>query len=151
MVNIDIDDNFKGEIDALAVIRAVDETLKNNRSTEDYDLSVVIGSDEQISELNFQFRGIATPTDVLSFPSGEVDPDSGNHYLGDVIISFPQARKQALLADHTVTAEIQLLIIHGVLHLLGYDHADENEKTIMWSLQSELLNRLGTRINRLPE
>jgi probable rRNA maturation factor len=106
----------------------------------------LIDNDARIQELNKEFLGIDSPTDVLAFPAGHVDPDTGHEYLGDVIISFPQAKNQADQAGHSLSAEINLLVVHGVLHLLGYEHDEPEEKTKMWSAQSHILTNLGVRI-----
>lgn len=111
------------------------------------DASVVLTGDEQLRELNAQYLGIDSPTDVLSFPSGEVDPDTQELYLGDVIISLPRAALQAAAGGHAVEDELALLVVHGMLHLLGHDHADADEKALMWSKQAEILDRLGCRIS----
>jgi probable rRNA maturation factor len=110
------------------------------------DLTIVVTDDEQIQDLNRQFLGIDAPTDVLSFPSDEPDPDSGAIYLGDVILSFPRALAQAGAGGHSVRDELQLLVVHGVLHLLGYDHAEDADKAEMWALQAEILKQLGCAI-----
>lgn len=107
------------------------------------DLTILLTDDAQVHELNRQYLGIDAPTDVLSFPAGEADPDTGVTYLGDVIISVPQAGAQALAAGHALEAEIQLLVVHGVLHLLGHDHAQTEAKGRMWAAQAEVLNQLG--------
>ena len=111
------------------------------------DASVVLTGDEQLRELNAQYLGIDSPTDVLSFPSGEVDPDTQELYLGDVIISLPRAALQAAAGGHAVEDELALLVVHGMLHLLGHDHADADEKALMWSKQAEILDRLGCSIS----
>jgi probable rRNA maturation factor len=80
---------------------------------------------------------------VLSFPADETDPETGRRYLGDVIISLSRAVEQAAARGQAVEAEVQLLVIHAVLHLLGYDHAGAEEKTRMWAAQAEVLERLG--------
>jgi probable rRNA maturation factor len=111
------------------------------------DLTIVIGGDVQLHELNRQFLGVDAPTDVLSFPADDTDPDSGERYLGDVLISYPRAAAQAASAGHAVQDELQLLVVHGVLHLLGFDHAVPAEKTRMWEIQAQVLNSLGSRLN----
>jgi probable rRNA maturation factor len=78
-------------------------------------------------------------------------PETGRYYLGDVIISYPRALEQSAAAGHTVQDELQLLVVHGVLHLLGHDHATEEEKARMWADQQEILAGLGVRLSRLPE
>lgn len=107
------------------------------------DVSIVLADDAQLQELNRDYLGVDAPTDVLSFPSGETDPQSGRRYLGDILISVPRAARQAKAAGHATEAEAQLLVIHGVLHLLGYDHADPEEKSRMWAAQAEILESIG--------
>ena len=83
---------------------------------------------------------------MLSF-SGEspdfVSPPSADKYLGDVVIAYPQAKEQSSAAGHPLEAELTLLVVHGVLHLLGYDHVRPEDKTVMWKRQGEILARLG--------
>jgi probable rRNA maturation factor len=84
---------------------------------------------------------------VLSFPADDTDPDSGERYIGDILISYPSAATQAASAGHTIREELQLLVVHGVLHLLGFDHAAPEEKTRMWEIQTQVLESLGSRLN----
>ena len=107
------------------------------------DLTIVLTDDAQLHELNREYLGVDAPTDVLSFPASEADPETGVPYLGDILISIPRAAIQAQTAGHSLEAEVQLLAVHGVLHLLGYDHAQAEEKARMWSAQAEVLTRLG--------
>ncbi len=107
------------------------------------DITIVLTDDAQLHELNREFLGVDAPTDVLSFPASESDPETGAAYLGDILISIPRAAQQAQAAGHPVEAEVQLLVVHGVLHLLGYDHAEAEEKTLMWNEQAKVLERLG--------
>ncbi len=115
-------------------------------------LTLVIAGDAQVQDLNRDFLGIDAPTDVLSFPSGESepDPDTGEVYLGDIIISYPRAQAQAEVGRHPIQQELQLLVVHGVLHLLGYDHAGAEEKDEMWAAQDAILKNLGSSL-RPPE
>jgi len=117
-------------------------TLLHSGGAQGTDLTIVITTDAQLQELNRQYLGIDSPTDVLSFPSGEVDPESEALYLGDILISYPRALAQAGAAGHPVQAELQLLVVHGALHLLGFDHAEEVEKARMWKAQEEILKQL---------
>ena len=107
------------------------------------DMSIVLTDDAQLRELNREYLGIDAPTDVLSFPSDEEDPETGTPYLGDILISIPRAKQQAEAAGHPVEAEVQLLVVHGTLHLLGHDHAEAEEKARMWQAQSEVMSKLG--------
>lgn len=107
------------------------------------DLSIVVCDDEFICQLNNEFRSVNRPTDVLSFPSDDIDPENGSRYLGDIIISLPRATAQAIEAHHPVSEELSMLVIHGVLHLLGYDHLNDTEKKTMWEKQAEILLSMG--------
>jgi probable rRNA maturation factor len=107
------------------------------------NLTVVLTDDAHLRELNLEYLGIDQPTDVLSFPASETDPDSGEAYLGDVIISVPRAEMQAGAAGHSLGDELQLLVVHGVLHLLGHDHAEPETRAGMWAAQAAVLRRLG--------
>ena len=119
------------------------KTLKHQSAPADADLTIVLSDDIQLQELNHQWMGVDAPTDVLSFPSDETDPESGNRYLGDILISVQRAAEQAKTAGHTVEAEVQLLVVHGVLHLLGHDHAEASEKAKMWQAQDAIVAALA--------
>lgn len=123
--------------------RAAQETLKYARAGPQVEASLVLSDDAQLHELNQQFLGIDAPTDVLAFPSGETDPDSQEIYLGDIILSYPRAQVQAAVGGHPVEAELQLLVVHGMLHLLGHDHTEPEQKTAMWAAQRAVLANLG--------
>jgi len=115
---------------------------------------IVIADDAMLRDLNLRFRGENQPTDVLSFANEARGPfaggDRGARYLGDIIISHERATAQAAAVGGTVTQEMQLLTVHGVLHLLGYDHADAATKALMWEAQRTVLQHLGITIP-LPE
>ena len=129
-----------------ALERAGEESLQHAGSQPDVDLTVFLGKDSHLQQLNLQYRGVDAPTDVLSFFSGEVDPETDRLYLGDVIISYPRAAAQAY-GHHPVLDELRLLTVHGVLHLLGYDHGSPEEKEAMWAVQADILNSLGSPIS----
>jgi probable rRNA maturation factor len=123
--------------------RAALTALEHQSASADADLTIVLTDDEQLHDLNQEYRDIDAPTDVLSFPASESDPETGHLYLGDILISVQRAEEQAAAAGHPLEAEIQLLVVHGVLHLLGHDHAEDKEKLRMWTAQAEILARLG--------
>lgn len=108
-------------------------------------LTLLLTDDARMRQLNQDFRGMYKSTDVLSFPAGDPSPAISDMipYLGDIAISLPIARNQARASGHSLTAELQLLAVHGVLHLLGYDHVLPEDKVRMWSAQEEMLNLLG--------
>jgi len=107
------------------------------------DMTIVLSDDRQLHELNLDYLGVDSPTDVLSFPAAEIDPETESLYLGDIAISIPRAIQQAQNGGHPVEAEAQLLVVHGALHLLGYDHSTDEEKNVMWAEQARVLERLG--------
>jgi probable rRNA maturation factor len=117
----------------------------------DGDLTIVLTDDAQLRELNRDYLGVDAPTDVLSFPASETDPETGRRYLGDILISVPRAEEQARAAGHPLEAEVQLLAVHGTLHLLGHDHAGAAEKARMWKAQAEVLERLGLSEIKIQE
>jgi probable rRNA maturation factor len=107
------------------------------------DMTIVLTDDAQLHELNREYLGVDAPTDVLSFPASELDPETGTPYLGDILISVPRAKQQAESVGHSVEEEVQLLVVHGTLHLLGHDHAEAAEKARMWKAQLEVMSALG--------
>lgn len=117
---------------------------------EPYSLSMLICSENKIKELNLTYRGVDRVTDVLSFPSEIHVPETDELFLGDIVISYPTAVRQAEKYQHPVSHELALLSIHGVLHLLGYDHSELADETEMWRLQETILNSIGYDIKLLP-
>ena len=140
MINIENQQDFP---ESALLERAARFTLELVPDSADADITIVLTDDQQLHELNRDFLGVDAPTDVLSFPASEEDPETGASYLGDILISIPRAAQQAQAAGHTLEAEVQLLVVHGVLHLLGHDHAEAEEKTLMWNEQAKVLERLG--------
>jgi probable rRNA maturation factor len=144
MIHLDVAESFAPLLDENVLLDAVRAALSHQKIGEEADISLVITGDTRIHELNKTYRGVDAPTDVLAFPGGFTDPDTGHLYLGDVILSYPQAESQARAASHSIRDELRLLIVHGVLHLLDHDHLIEEEKARMWSAQAEILARLGS-------
>ncbi len=143
---IHIESKFK--FPARLLQRAARAALTHQKKSPEADLSIVLTNDARLQQLNRDFLGINAPTDVLSFPASEAhgsetDPQTGLPYLGDILLSIPRARAQAKAADHPLESEVQLLVVHGVLHLLGHDHAGAKEKKRMWKAQAEILASLG--------
>ena len=91
------------------------------------EVTLAFVNNKTIQELNRQFLKKNEPTDVLSFPVGEKGPD-GKYYLGDIIISVPKAHEQAIEKEHSLEREMDILAIHGFLHLMGYEHFKGLEK-----------------------
>lgn len=140
MINIDNQQDF---LESALLERAARFTLDQESAPADADMTIVLTDDRQLHELNLEYLGVDAPTDVLSFPASESDPETGTQYLGDILISIPRAAQQAQAAGHPLEAETQLLVVHGTLHLLGYDHAGAQEKTRMWNAQAGVMSKLG--------
>jgi probable rRNA maturation factor len=151
MINIQIADQIELGSDATELSGMLETAaltaLKLAGAELAAELTIVLTDDAQIQELNNQFLGLDAPTDVLSFPAGELDLDSDELYLGDIVISVPRARAQASAGGHAYQEEMQLLAVHGVLHLLGHDHGEPDEKQRMWALQSKALAVLGCKLS----
>ncbi len=106
------------------------------------EVSVSFVNDEEIHELNKAYRDVDRPTDVLSFPMDEqqfVDPPM----LGDIVVSVPTAVRQAQEYGHSLAREVAFLLVHGFLHLNGYDHEEPSDEQTMFALQDEVLVGIG--------
>ena len=136
-------ENLSPDIAEPLVENAALEALRHQAAPEDAELTLVLTDDAQLHALNKEYLDVDAPTDVLSFPSDQTDPETGSRYVGDILISVERAAAQAAAAGHATEAEVQLLVVHGVLHLLGHDHADPEEKARMWQAQAEILSKLG--------
>ncbi len=131
---------------------AVNETLRHENVRARSAVSILLTTDEQMRDLNNVYRGIDEPTDVLSFPAGEVMPGMPDKlHLGDIAISVPYAKRRAFAEQHSLKSELQLLAVHGTLHLLGYDHETPEEKVLMWGVQASILAQVGAQVTAPPE
>lgn len=151
MIEIQYSDENIPKLDETLLEKAAQTALLQQGAADDVALSILLTDDAQIQQLNRDYRGFDKPTDVLSFEAHERDPETGFLYLGDIIISVPRAATQAEQGGHPLLAEVQLLVAHGVLHLLGHDHAEAEEKTLMWNDQAEILARLGLSSIKIQE
>src|SRR5688572_27780299 len=140
MIHIETQQDFS---DPRLLERAARSTLDFGSAPPDAEITIVLTDDAQLHELNREYLGLDAPTDVLSFPASESDPETGTRYLGDILISIPRAAAQAKTAGHALEEEVQLLVVHGTLHLLGHDHAAAGEKALMWAAQAKVLAQLG--------
>ena len=113
---------------------------------EDYEISVTFVRSRTIHAINRDYRGIDRPTDVISFAIQDdlEDFEEENKDLGDIFINIDYARKQAKEYGHSEKRELSFLVVHGLLHLLGYDHMkSKKDEEIMFSLQDEILESLN--------
>jgi probable rRNA maturation factor len=149
-VDIQVSDGLSGEPDVHWLRELAGATLGCEGFDREVTVSLVITDDPEIRHMNKRFRGVDAPTDVLAFPSEEADgfvsPAELPSHLGDVVISYPRAVEQALEAGHRTERELALLVVHGLLHLLGYDHRDEEGRAGMWAAQDRILQQLSSRI-----
>ena len=146
-LGIQIAAEFEDKLDTKRLGEVVKRTLETEAQPGTLvEMTLVIGDDAQTHDLNWQFRGVDAPTDVLSFAMAQDEiatahsPDTPP-YLGDVIISYQRAEAQAEAAGHATEDELDLLVVHGVLHLLGYDHDTNSQKSRMWARQEAILGK----------
>lgn len=139
----------------LLIRKACNATLNYEGITDSAQVDVTLVNDDNIKEMNKQFRNIDSSTDVLSFPLGEngvydKNPENGALMLGDIVISVEHAFAQANLYGHSIEREIAFLTVHSMLHLLGFDHVNGGlEKTIMREKEEAILELLGLAINKV--
>lgn len=146
MINLQINEDYQDHVRGEKLENAAKTALRYLNIDPEPDLSIVITGDDQLQTLNREYLGIDQPTDVLSFPSGDPDPDSGRVNLGDILISCPTAKAQAEEDRHDIMDELTLLVVHGLLHLLEFDHDTPEDKSRMWEIQENILNGLGVEV-----
>jgi probable rRNA maturation factor len=155
-IDVEVDEAFIDLVDQENLATAVVAALQSAGRTSGA-VTVALTDDATVQQLNRDYRGVDAPTDVLSFAAQEDSPERDGQplalppelageladYLGDIIIAYPYAARQATQFQNTVAAELRLLAVHGALHLLGYDHATADEEAAMWALQDAVLAGLG--------
>lgn len=134
---VDIDDNI---LDSLNLV--IKETLRLEGLGDNYEIAISFVDNEEIQNLNRDYRGIDRETDVLSFPVDEDFPIP-QPLLGDIIISVEKALDQAKEYGHSLERELTYLTCHSMLHLLGYDHIEDGDKSNMRSKEKEIMKNLG--------
>ena len=138
MIEIQYGTTNHPEINQEMIKFAVRQALALHDSTS-ADITVQLTDDNELRRMNKKFRGIDRPTDVLSFNQDCVNPETGSLYLGDIVISLESASKQAKDVNRLLNEECTLLALHGTLHLLGYNHANPQDKENMWRIQDKLM------------
>lgn len=148
-INIEVDSRFAGCVKAKWLKSIIDRTLSAQGLGNEAEVSLIVTGQRKMHELNKVYLEEDRPTDVLSFPMmepaakvGFVTAPDGKNHLGEVIVSFPQAVLQAEEHEHPVERELSILIVHGLLHLLGYDHAKAAEKREMQAREKGVLSLL---------
>ncbi len=146
---VDIQDEYGvADFPTGRVIDAIHNVLVRHEVEEGTAVTAVITDDEHVRSLNAEFRGVDTPTDILSFPADPLPEEIEGEapYLGDLIIAYPYTLHEAAEAGHDIADELVLLVIHGTLHLLGYDHDNEEHQDAMWAEQAEALAAAGVAV-----
>ena len=150
-INVLIDESLEECPEASWLQRVAEQVLVAQNTDSRVELGLVIASQERVQQLNLSYLGKDEPTDVLAFSAIEeigadsppfVMPPDGVLHLGEVIISYPQAVVQAEEHQHPVKREIAILIIHGILHLLGFEHDKPELKRLMSAREEEILSHI---------
>ena len=149
-INILIDKEFKKQAKSGWLKNSARQIQTAEKVSVKSEMTIVITGDEKIHELNLKYLEEDRPTDVLSFPMNEqsgtapffVNGPDGKLHLGDIIISYPTAVRQAEEHKHSVNREITILLIHGILHLLGYDHDIPGRKCAMNKREAAILKTI---------
>ena len=148
---------FTGRLSKAWLRKVAAQALETQGEGRPLNISLVIADDETVHNLNREYRDLDETTDVLAFPlwesrengasdaDGFVLPSEETAPVGEIVISYPQAARQAREGKRLIRAEMALLIVHGVLHLLGFDHADAQQESHMWARQDEVLTRVPLR------
>jgi probable rRNA maturation factor len=140
-VDIQIDDPRWRKVRGLAtrLRRSAELALRRGKAKRSSSLTILLANDQRLKELNRNFRGTNKPTNVLSFPSGA----KGNDYLGDVALAYEVTTGEAKDSGKRVVDHATHLTVHGVLHLLGFDHQNERAARKMEPLETDILSELG--------
>lgn len=149
---VDIRNEQGFSVDEAGLRKAAQMVLAAHEIAGDSALTVVITTDAEVAALNRQFRGLDAPTDVLSFPADAppVEEEDEPPYLGDLIIAYPYASAQAAQEGHPLQDSLALLVVHGTLHLLGYDHDTPEHRAEMWAEQAAALEGLAISTDIVP-
>jgi probable rRNA maturation factor len=150
-INVLIEDGVDIEPETDWLQKVVEATLQAENVPATAEISLVITGQESIQELNREYRHLDRPTDVLSFsmqesreeePTAFIGPPDGLLHLGEVIISYPQAAIQARERGHSIRKEMAILIVHGVLHILDYDHEQPAKEPAMTAREGQILTKI---------
>ena len=135
---------LRSEVDALPValpwLKKIATSLLHHAERKHWELSILLVDDSRMTELNSTYRGITGPTNVLSFPMADESAANGPQLLGDIVISVDTAMREAGDCDRTMEEYLCILLVHGLVHLLGYDHErGEEDAAAMTAKEQELL------------
>lgn len=147
---IDVQNDEDYPISAEGLQHAAEIVLAQQAAAPGSSMTIVITTDEAVAALNREFRGLDMPTDVLSFPSDMPAFDDEPPYLGDLVIAYPYTASVAAREGHDLAETLLLLVIHGALHLLGYDHDTTERRAAMWKAQESALKVAGISPDIVP-
>lgn len=140
--------------------KAIEQVLTYEGFNQKAEVAVMLTDNAGIRKLNKEYRNLDSATDVLSFPMldfdegyqeegavevgvEDIDPENGEVVLGDIVISLERAKEQSEEYGHSLEREVAFLVVHSMLHLLGYDHMEEADRVIMRSKEEEILKEMG--------
>lgn len=150
---IEVQNEHEFEVDENRLQSAAQSVLVQQEVDFGSAMTIVITTDEAVQALNKQHRQVDAPTDVLSFPSDPLPAelaDDEEPYLGDVVIAYPYTSAQAARENHSLKETLSLLVVHGTLHLLGFDHDTPENRAEMWEAQVIALKTLGVDVAIIP-
>lgn len=139
---------IRKELDIKRLQRASTTAFKLLGFETQPQITLQLTDDQTIQEFNLQYRDVDEVTDVLSFENAFTDPETGETYLGDILISYETAKRQADTRGLELMDELEMLLVHGILHLAGMDHASFSEWQEMSALQDEILAELTNPIQK---
>ena len=147
---IDLNNESGVEVDEQRLVQLARFAMDQLRIHPQAELSILLVDEKTMADYHVRFMDLPGPTDVLSFPMDELRPPSDDEepplgLLGDIVLCPAVAAEQGAAAGHGTQAELELLLTHGVLHLLGHDHAEPQEHAVMFALQDELLTAWRSR------
>lgn len=144
MNKIEVVNKTKEEVDLDNLRKIINYTLEREK-IDNGQVNVIIIDNNDIHQINKEYRGIDRPTDVISFALEDDDTfiELSERILGDIYISIDKVKEQAKEYGHSEKREISFLTVHGLLHLLGYDHMTKEDGKVMFAKQEEILNELG--------
>jgi len=141
-LNVEVDDEVEG-VDQASLIAMLEGVLTEDEVADGASLALVLSDDTLLQELNLRHRDVDAPTDVLSFPASEGEefptPEGEPVYLGDIVVSVESVARQAAEVGLTTSDELAHVILHGLLHLLGYDHEEPDEEAVMKAREEAVL------------
>ena len=154
-MNVEVNNESGVEIDAHGLMRLSRFVMSSLRLHPECELSIKLVDEDTMARYHVEFLDLPGPTDVMSWPMDELRPGAEDDadpplgHLGDIALCPTVAAAQGAKAGHGTWAELELLTVHGILHLLGYDHAEPAEKAEMWDVQGCLLEAWRAPGNRL--